>query len=123
MKSYKKGSNTERELMKILDSKGLVSVRIAGSGNNGKPDLIVSNGKRIFAIECKYTSLSYKYIEEKEIENFFSFTRSFGAEGWYAIKFKRNWRFVPLVSVFGNRKLTQNDGIELDKFISLISKP
>ena len=121
MKSYRKGSNTERELMKILESKGIACVRVAGSGNNGKPDLIVSNGKKIFAIECKYTSKEYKYVDQIELENFFKFSRKFGVEGWYAIKFKRVWKFIPLISIFGNRKLTQNDGITLNKFFSLLS--
>ncbi len=121
MKAYKKGSKAERELMKLLEDRGFTVVRIAGSGNNDKPDLLVSNGKKILAIECKSTKLLYKYIDERELENFFKFCRAFGARGWYAIRFNRiGWRFLPVESIFGNRKVTPEDGVSLSKFLSLI---
>ena len=121
MKAYRKGSKAERELMKILEEKGFGVVRVAGSGNNDKPDLLVSNGRRVFAIECKSTKLIYKYINEIELENFFKFCRKFGAQGWYAIRFNRlGWRFLPIESISGNRKVTPDDGVPLSKFLELL---
>ncbi len=120
MKSYRKGSKAERELMKTLESNGFAVVRVAGSGNNDKPDLIASNGKYLIAIECKSTRLLYKYIDENELNNFLKFCKRFGAQGWYAIRFDRlGWRFLPLESMFGNRKVTPNDGISLNKFLNI----
>ncbi len=121
MKAYKKGSKAERELMKILEDHGFIVVRIAGSGNNDKPDLLVSNGRKVIAVECKSTKLLYKYLDENELNNFFKFCQKFGAHGWYAIRFNRlGWRFLPVESVFGNRKITPDDGISLSKFLSII---
>ena len=121
MKAYRKGSKAERELMKILEDNGFGVVRVAGSGNNDKPDLLVSDGKRVSAIECKSTKLEYKYIDEIELENFFKFCRKFGARGWYAIRFNRiGWRFLPIESIKGNRKVTHLSGVSLQKFLELL---
>ena len=122
MKSYKKGSNAEREIMKILEENGFTSIRVAGSGNKNKPDVIFWSGKKHIALECKATSSEYKYIDEKELGEFFDFCRKFGSEGWYAVRFNRyGWKFIPITSISGNRKVSKESGIPLEKFISLIS--
>ena len=122
MNKYKKGSNAERELMKLLEDYGFVSVRIAGSGNKNKPDIIFWSGRIHVAVECKATSKKLKYIDKDELESFFDFCRKFNVEGWYAIKFNRlGWRFIPITSISGNRKISYESGIDFNKFISLVS--
>ena len=122
MNSYRKGSNAEREIIKILDKNGFTSIRIAGSGNNNKPDIISWSGKKHIALECKVTSKKLKYVDKNEVLEFFNFCRRFNVDGWYAIKFNRyGWRFIPIASISGNRKISYESGICLKKFISLVS--
>jgi len=69
MKVKKKGTNAERELVHMFWKAGWAGVRVAGSGSIGypSPDVIVGNGARRLAIECKATKDRKKYFQRKEI--------------------------------------------------------
>ena len=72
-------------------------LRIAGSGSikYPSPDLLVGNGLRKLAIECKITKHQTKYFEHKEILALKKFAEIFGAEPWLAVKFKgQEWFFI-----------------------------
>lgn len=72
-------------------------VRSAGSGSTPlpSPDIIVSNGKNIFAIECKAINAKRKYFSQKEINELKQFSDKFGAIPLIAIRFDRiGWFFV-----------------------------
>jgi len=95
--SKRKGTRYERELVHMFHDSGFSVVRSAGSGSTPlpAPDLIVSNSKRILAIECKAIKSTRKYFPEKEINELNEFSEKFGAEPYIAIRFDRKgWFFV-----------------------------
>ena len=95
--SKRKGSRTERELFHMLWDECYAVMRAAGSGSTTKPspDLIASDGGKVFAIECKAIKSGSKYFDEAEIQQLLLFAKQFGAEPWLAIKFdNKGWYFV-----------------------------
>lgn len=100
MRSQKaKGSNAERELVKIFNEAGWSSVRIAGSGSSKypSPDILAGNAIRRLAIECKVTKEQKKYLQKEEIEQLKTFSQKFGAESWVGVKFVNEpWYFLML---------------------------
>ena len=64
--SKKKGSRTERELFYLFYESSWMPIRVAGSGSTPipAPDLLVGNGKRVLAIECKAIKGTKKYFEQ-----------------------------------------------------------
>lgn len=94
-----KGINGERELVHMFWAKNWACLRIAGSGSikYPSPDILVGNGIRRLAVECKVTKEEIKYFKKKEIDSLRIFANVFGAEPWVAIKFKGNeWHFISL---------------------------
>jgi len=97
MSNKSKGSNAERELLKIFIENGFKAARVAGSGVNDESpcDLIAGklNGK--YAIECKTCKTDKKYIDRKQIEEFIVFSEIFGLIPLIAIRFNRQgWLFL-----------------------------
>jgi holliday junction resolvase Hjr len=126
--SKAKGSRAERELFHTFWSKGFAAVRVAGSGSTTKPspDILVSNGKRILAIECKSVKGKDQYFFEEEIEQLKEFSAIFGAEAWVAVRFdNKGWYFFPVNSLeqiesgkYVVRLLTaQNNSFTLESFL------
>ena len=99
MGSKRKGTRAERELIHMFfDSNEWIAVRAAGSGSTPLPcpDIIVGNGKRILAIECKSLSDNVKYFKKEELADLLEFSRKFGAEAWVGIRFDHiGWFFLP----------------------------
>lgn len=95
--SKKKGSRTERELFYLFYESSWMPIRAAGSGSTPipAPDLLVGNGKRVLAIECKAIKGTKKYFEQQQIQELLTFAEKFGAEPWIAIKFDyKGWFFL-----------------------------
>ena len=95
--SKRKGTNAERELIKLFWSVGWAAVRVAGSGSMQfpSPDLLVGNKIRRLAIEVKITKENKKYFSKEDIKQLLVFSSFFGTESWLAVKFPRaNWVFV-----------------------------
>jgi len=95
--SKRKGSNAERDLIKLFWSIGWAAVRVAGSGSMQfpSPDLLVGNKIRRLAIEAKITKENKKYFSKEEVKQLLVFSSFFGAESWLAIKIpQRAWVFV-----------------------------
>ena len=92
-----KGSRTERELLAMFWENNFAGFRVAGSGSTPlpSPDLLVGNGKRYLAIECKSSKVKSKYLEEEQIKELLEFSKKFGAEAWIGIRFNNlGWYFV-----------------------------
>ena len=71
MSTKGKGTRAERELFHMFWETGsFIGVRSAGSGSTPipNPDLIVGNGEKTFAIECKALKSGSKYFPKKEID-------------------------------------------------------
>lgn len=93
-----KGSAAERELVHMFNDSGLWSaVRIAGSGltKDPNPDVLAGNNLRYLAIECKAVKSTSKYLYPEEVDQILNFSRRFGAEPWFGIKFNnKGWFFL-----------------------------
>lgn len=98
--NYKaKGTKGERDLIKRFWNTGFAAIRVAGSGSSRFPcpDLLAGKAGRHLAIECKMTNGQSKYFVRREIEDLDLFCRTFGAEGFVAVKFPaQDWAFFLL---------------------------
>ena len=98
MAQKQKGSNAERELVRLFWGNNWAAIRVAGSGSSRFPcpDVIARNNNRTIAVECKSTKSTSKYIEKDEIAQLTEFSRVFGAEPWIGFRFsKQEWLFIP----------------------------
>ena len=103
----RKGTRAERELLHMFHDSGWMGVRAAGSGNTTllAPDLLVGNGERHLAIECKSVARDKKYFYDKELNQIKDFGKKFGAEAWIGMKFDRvGWFFVEVSKVGRGKK-------------------
>ena len=95
--SKSKGSRAERELLAMFWENNFAGYRAAGSGSTPlpSPDLLVGNGKRYLAIECKSIKTKAKYLEESQVRELIEFSRRFGAEPWIGLRFNNlGWYFM-----------------------------
>jgi len=128
MSSKNKGSRAERELFHMFwDQKGWAGLRVAGSGSTSLPasDLLVGNGSRILAIECK-SGKGRRDIKEKQIEELKEFSKLFGAEPWVGVRFDNTpWHFLELKHLgkskggnyFVSPKVIVKKGIKFEELI------
>jgi len=116
MSTKGKGTRAERELFHMFWETGsYIPVRAAGSGSTPipNPDLIVGNGSKTFAIECKAIKSGSKYFPKKEIDELRIFSERFGAEPWIGIRFdNEGWWFLDLNNLGKSKK--DNFMISLD---------
>src|SRR3989338_8359286 len=94
-----KGTNGERELVRLFNEAGWGCIRIAGSGSSRypSPDILAGNAIRRVAVECKVTAGQKKYLTADEIEQLKVFSQKFGAEAWIGVRFQGGqWYFLML---------------------------
>jgi len=94
-----KGTKGERDLIKLFWTAGFAAIRVAGSGSSHFPcpDLLAGKANRHLAIECKVTKENSKYFTRDEINELDFFCKTYGAEGFVAVKFpKTDWAFFIL---------------------------
>ena len=98
MSNRTKGSNAERELVRMFTEHGWRALRIAGSGvNDDSPcDLIAGKvGRRGYAIEVKSSKRSRIYITRSQIEDFMKFALMLGLQPALALRFNhQGWLFL-----------------------------
>jgi len=95
--SKRKGTVAEREVVNMFWAAGWAAIRSAGSGSMHfpSPDILAANKLRVIAIESKKISAEKKYLSEEDVSQLLNFSKYFGAEAWFAIKFPgRDWVFV-----------------------------
>lgn len=128
MSTKAKGSRAERELFHLLWEEGFAVVRAAGSGSTTRPspDLVASNGKKTFAIECKSVKGEKKYFSAEELKQLQIFSHTFGAEAWLAVRFdNKGWFFLELHNISKSKGETflvsfsqlQKEGLQFEEFI------
>ncbi len=128
MSTKSKGSRAERELFHLLWEEFGACVRVAGSGSTSlpAPDLLASNGKRTFAIECKSIKGEKKYFSAEELEQLHIFAQTFGAEAWLAIRFdNKGWFFLLAQKIPKSKgenylvsyKQLRKEGLQFEEFI------
>lgn len=105
-----KGSQMERKLTNIFDSGGWAVMRAPASGSATErelPDLLIGNGNVVYAIEAKYSSDDYIYIQKEKAEALDVFARNFGAKKLAAVRFTyMDWKVGSLDQMYR----TQDDG-------------
>ncbi len=98
MSNKSKGSNAERELVKIFTAHGWRCARVAGSGvNDDSPcDLIAGKiGRRGYVVEAKSSKNSSIYIKKAQIEDFVLFASMTGLIPVIATRFNyQGWIFL-----------------------------
>ncbi len=98
MSNKTKGSNAERELVKLFTENGWRAVRVAGSGmNDNSPcDMIVGKlGMRGHVIEAKSSKRMQIYITREQIEDFILFASTIGLQPVIAARFNyEGWFFL-----------------------------
>lgn len=98
MSNKAKGSNVERELLKLFNENGWKAVRVAGSGvNEVSPcDMIAAKlGKKGFTVEVKSSRKPYIYISKQQIEDFILFSNVIGLTPVIATRFNfEGWLFL-----------------------------
>ncbi len=94
-----KGTNAERELIHLFWQSGWAAFRAAGSGSMRYPcpDIIAGNNVKKFAIECKTSADTKKYLTKDEINDLKKFSTMFGAQAWVGVRFNNlEWFFLTL---------------------------
>jgi len=132
MNRKRKGINAERELLHKFWDAGWACVRIAGSGSikYPMPDVLVSNGFKVIAIEIKNIDSDYKYFPRREINELVDFSKKFGAIPFVAVKFSgKPWLFLSIEDLketnHGYAIQFENDkakGFSFDELIELFDK-
>jgi Holliday junction resolvase len=109
-----RGFNAERELARLLWSKGFAVIRAPASGARARhliyPDIVALYHGRVFAIEVKYHRTDVVYVQASQVEKLLEFSSRAGATPLIAVKRpRRGWYIVPLEAA----KKTSN-GIRID---------
>ena len=98
MSNKSKGSNAERELVKLFTEHNWRAVRVAGSGvgDDSPCDIIAAKaGKKGFAIEAKSSKSKTIYITKTQIEDFMLFCTMIGLKPVLAVRFNyQGWLFI-----------------------------
>jgi holliday junction resolvase Hjr len=122
-----KGSKAERELIRLFWKNNFAAMRAAGSGStqHPSPDVLASNGKVTFAVECKASHNLVKYLEKDEITQLDLFANTFGARPYVAIRFDNDrWYFLRLTDLKVTKKcyvvnleIAKKKGLSFDELI------
>jgi Holliday junction resolvase len=102
MNRKSKGSNAERELVKMFWECGWAAVRVAGSGSSHfpNPDVLAGNISRKVAVECKTIHQIKKYLSGADVAQIQEFSKAFGAEPWIGIRFDSDkWYFLAIEDI------------------------
>jgi len=97
MSNKSKGSNAERELYQMFVDACFRAVRVAGSGvmENAACDLISGKPGKKYAVECKSSKSTSKYITKEQISDFVVFSEIFGLTPIVAVRFNhQGWFFL-----------------------------
>lgn len=111
---YNKGSNAERELIKVLFEKGFSVVRAAGSGKTSlpSPDIVALNSSKKMAFECKAWDSEYLSIPIEQLEEQLSWASRAGVEFFVVWKMPREGFYF----------LAPTDFVRTDKAFSITKK-
>ena len=119
MLAGRKGSNAERELLKMFLDANWGSRRIAGSGHmENAPDILAGHPGKLLSIECKSSKKPAIYVNSQEVLNVLEYANKFGGEPWYAFRFNHKpWVFVPAHELLQNNKAVPESGIKFEMLI------
>ncbi len=98
MRTYRKGSRAERELIDYFSGRGYSVIRAAGSGVNSlSPDLLAFRRGMQYAFESKAIEKDNLNIDREQFVNLKKWEENTGITCYVAWRKRgRQWRFVPL---------------------------
>lgn len=93
-----RGYHAERQLVKLLRSRGWLAIRIPVSGPGKEyPDILATKGVMVAAVEVKKRDGKIVYIEEDQVQRLFNFLNMFepykARVAIIAARFGRRWVF------------------------------
>jgi Holliday junction resolvase len=97
MARYRKGADSERELIKQCFERNYSVVRVAGSGKTSlpAPDVIALKKGKILAFECKAWDSNYLTLGKNQMSELVSWSERAGADMFIAWKIpKKGWIFL-----------------------------
>ena len=110
-----KGSRAERELVAMFWEAGFAALRAPGSGSTPlpSPDILATNKKKYFAIECKSLGSTQKTFKPEDFAQLEQFAKAFCAEPWIGMRFDYDgWYFLQPKEIKetkkGNFSITKN---------------
>ena len=99
MKAYRKGYRSERELLRILSSRGYSCIRSASSGGFLTPvDIVALRDGKTLAFEIKSWARMPR-LDRKSLERFADWVKRASAHGFLAWYNRNEWKFLPLRDV------------------------
>jgi len=104
----RRGFSAERELARLLWSRGFAVVRGPASGARGRhvvyPDLVAIYQGNIYVFEVKYRHSLPIYIQKEQINRLLEFARRAAGEPYIAVKLpRRGWYIVPVENAVETR--------------------
>ncbi len=98
VRTYRKGSRAERELIDYFSTKGYSVIRAAGSGINSlSPDLLAFRHGMQYAIESKSIEKNNLNIDKEQFINMQKWEKNTGITYYVAWRKRgKQWRFIPL---------------------------
>ena len=118
MKIYRKGFKSEREILRILSSRGYSCVRSASSGGFLTPvDIVAIKSGKVLAFEVKSWARKPR-LDKTQLSRLSDWCSQAGAHGFIAWYNKNTWRFLPFRDAEANRYDDEN-WIGLDAFLKV----
>lgn len=98
VRTYRKGSRAERELIDYFSNNGYSVIRAAGSGVNSlSPDLLAFKHGMQYAFESKAIEKNNLNIDREQFTNMQKWERNTGITCYVAWRKRgKQWRFIPL---------------------------
>ncbi len=108
-----KGTDAERELVKMFWDNNWACVRVAGSGSSKypSPDILASDGNKKIVMEVKTVADVKKYFSRQQVDELLFFAGKFCSQAWIGVKFKESqWYFIPALEL----EKTSADNYKID---------
>lgn len=132
MSNKSKGSNAERQLVRLFTECGWRAVRVAGSGvgDDSPCDIVAGKmGRGGFAVEAKSSKKKNIYISKEQIADFLDFALMSGLRPAIAVKFNyQGWHFLSPQQLKDTGKhwavsldAAREQGERIDRFLEVIS--
>jgi Holliday junction resolvase len=115
---YRKGSNAERELAKLLKNYGFAVIRAARSGGSiSVPDIVGIKNGVIAAFECKTWKTTPK-LKTEEYNEFKDWCLKADAHGFLAWRTRGKWIFLNIDDI--HTKNIKKDGMKLNDLLKIL---
>jgi Holliday junction resolvase len=120
MQTYRKGYRSERELLRILSSRGYSCIRSASSGGfHTAVDVVALKEGRILCFEIKSWARMPR-LDRTQLSHFAEWTRNAHGLGFLAWYNRNEWKFLPLKDVLSG-DYSEGNWIKLGDFLRVFT--